>query len=241
MDVCFIGIAFLLYLLLFQAEGVELSAPSSLGPSISDQLGAFAANEVVNFGLLGVFLLLVCESAGIPIPSATTLLFAGYGVSQGEFDFLAVLIVGTVANVFGASIGYALGYYGRFQLFERRGLAFYRFGPRSSIERWFAGWGVLAVFASRMLPVARVFSSLPAGAARMPYRLFVLATFFGSLAWVVVLTLLGVVAAKSWDRWVSHFEYVNYGVLGTLVVGAALGAARVLRDRRATKPSEQHS
>ena len=48
---------------------------------------------IEQFGALGVFLLMVPESACIPIPSEVTLLFAGFAVHQGWMSLpLAVLL-----------------------------------------------------------------------------------------------------------------------------------------------------
>lgn len=44
------------------------------------------------FGVWGVFLLMVPESACIPVPSEVTLLFSGFAVHQGWMSFpLAVI------------------------------------------------------------------------------------------------------------------------------------------------------
>ena len=81
--------------------------------SITDSLVTFATNVVHDLGLPGVFLLMVMESACIPIPSEATMLFAGFNVADGQYSLLAVTLVGTAANVVGSWIAYAVGYYGR--------------------------------------------------------------------------------------------------------------------------------
>ena len=47
------------------------------------------------------------------------------------------------------------------------------------------------MFFARLLPVVRHLVSLPAGAARMPYRVFSLSTLAGSFLWCTVLAWFG--------------------------------------------------
>jgi membrane protein YqaA with SNARE-associated domain len=61
------------------------------------------------FGALGVFMLMVPESACIPIPSEVTLLFSGFAVSQGWMSFVLAVVAATAGNVIGAVLAYALG------------------------------------------------------------------------------------------------------------------------------------
>jgi hypothetical protein len=69
--------------------------------SVTDKLATFATNVVGDLGLPGVFLLMVAESACIPIPSEATMLFAGFNVHQGEYPLWAAVAVGSVANLVG--------------------------------------------------------------------------------------------------------------------------------------------
>ena len=57
--------------------------------SLTDPIVQFAVDVVDAMGLPGIFLLMVAESACIPIPSETTFLFAGFNVSEGEYSMFA--------------------------------------------------------------------------------------------------------------------------------------------------------
>ena len=85
--------------------------------SITDKLVEFATNVVGDLGLAGIALLMVPESACIPIPSEATMLFAGFNVSEGKYSLVAAVAVGVAANVVGSWIAYAVGYFGRVELF----------------------------------------------------------------------------------------------------------------------------
>src|SRR5207247_4415221 len=89
--------------------------------SLTDLLVRFATNVVGDLGLAGVFVLMLLESACIPIPSEATMLFAGFNVHNGEYSLLAITVVGTAGNLVGSWIAYAVGYLGRVELLERHG------------------------------------------------------------------------------------------------------------------------
>src|SRR5436190_2182226 len=131
------------------------------------------------------------ESAGIPIPSEPTMLFAGFNVHEGKYSVLAAVLVASVANLVGSWILYAVGYYGRLELLERHHVFHVSQTQLARTERWFERYGALTVFFARMLPIVRTFVSLPAGVARMRLSTFSILTFLGALPWNLALVLTG--------------------------------------------------
>ena len=190
--------------------------------SITDSLVTFATDVVRDLGLPGVFLLMVLESACIPVPSEATMLFAGFNVHNGEYSLLAATLVGSFANLVGSWIAYGVGYYGRAELLEKHG-KFLHIKPKDlqRADRWFERYGDWAVFFSRMLPIVRTFISLPAGVARMPFLRFSVLTLLGCLPWVFMLTFIGDQAGAHWEDWKDALHYVDYAVAAVIVVGIA--------------------
>src|SRR3954454_21810851 len=159
---------------------------------ITDPIVNFAVNVVDTLGLAGVFVLRVLESACIAIPSEATMLFAGFNVSDGHYSLFAAVAVGSLANLVGSWIAYAVGYYGRVDLLEKHGKKLHI--KKSHLEwadRWFERHGDATVFFARMVPIVRTFISLPAGVARMPFLRFSLLTLAGCIPWVLMLALVG--------------------------------------------------
>src|SRR5437588_6994767 len=114
--------------------------------SITDRLVDVATNVIGDLGLPGVFLLMVLESACIPIPSEATMLFAGFNVHNGEYSLIAATAVGVSANLVGSWIAYAVGYYGRVEVLERHGRKLHiKPSDLQRAERWFERWGGWAV------------------------------------------------------------------------------------------------
>jgi membrane protein DedA with SNARE-associated domain len=148
---------------------------------------------IAQFGALGVFALMVPESACIPIPSELTLLFAGYSVDRGWISFPLAVAAATAGNLVGSLLAYGLGASG---LPERVP------GVRGVLSRWEAMLdrrGTRAVLIARLLPLARTFVSLPAGARRIPLPSFIVLTTVGCAVWAAAFTLAGVLAGGAWQ------------------------------------------
>jgi membrane protein DedA with SNARE-associated domain len=201
--------------------------------SLTEPLVHFATNVVSELGLPGIFVLMLLESACIPIPSETTMLFAGFNVAQGHYSLVAITAVGSVANLVGSWVAYAIGYFGRVELLERHGRRL-RISARHLewADGWFERYGGRTVFFTRMLPVVRTFISLPAGVARMPFWRFSLLTLAGCIPWVLMLGLIGREVGHNWERWKHHLEYVDYAVGAAILVGLAYLVVRNRSRRR---------
>ena len=198
--------------------------------SLTDPIVEFATDVVADLGLPGVFILMLLESACIPIPSEATMLFAGFNVSEGEYSLVAVTLVGTVANLVGSWLAYAVGYYGRVDLIEKHGhKVLVKPHHLEVADRWFERHGDATVFFTRMLPIVRTFISLPAGVAKMPFVRFSVLTALGCLPWVFMLTFIGQQVGERWTDWKDSLHYVDYAVAGCIVLGVAY---LIIRRRR---------
>jgi membrane protein DedA with SNARE-associated domain len=200
--------------------------------SLTDPLVNFATDVVDKLGLPGVFVLMVLESACIPIPSEATMLFTGFNVSKGEYSLLVATLVGSTANLVGSWIAYAVGYYGRVDLIEKHGKKVHISKKHlDSADRWFDKHGEATVFFTRMMPIVRTFISLPAGVARMPFWRFSLFTFLGCLPWVFALTFIGKQAGDNWEKWKDNLHYVDYAVAVIIVAAVVWLFIRWRRNR----------
>jgi membrane protein DedA with SNARE-associated domain len=200
--------------------------------SITDGLVEFATNVIGDLGLPGIFILMVAESACIPIPSEATFLFAGFNVDQGDYSFVAVVAVGTAANLVGSWLAYGVGYFGRVDLLEKHGRKLHiKPSHLRKADDWFARYGDATVFFTRMLPIIRTFISLPAGVARMPFWRFTVFTTLGCIPWIAMLTFIGLKAGENWESWKDSLHYVDYAVAAAIVLGAIYLFIRWRRNR----------
>jgi membrane protein DedA with SNARE-associated domain len=202
--------------------------------AITDRLVDFAVDVVGDLGLAGIFVLMLPESACIPIPSEATMLFAGFNVAEGKYSLFAAVSVGVIANVLGSWIAYAIGYYGRVDLLEKHGKKLHVKPEHLAwADRWFERYGDATVFFTRMLPIIRTFISLPAGVARMPFWRFTILTTLGCIPWIFMLTFIGKEVGDQWESWKDSLHYVDYAVLAMIVLGAAYLLVRARRRKRA--------
>lgn len=202
--------------------------------SITGPLVDFATNVIGDLGLAGVFVLMLLESACIPIPSEATMMFAGFNISSAHhphpYSLVSLVVVGSLANLVGSWIAYGVGYYGRVEFFEKHGSKLHINQKHlDSTDRWFQLHPYLAVFFTRMLPIVRTFISLPAGVARMPFWRFSALTLAGCVPWVLMLAVLGQQAGDRWKHWRHYLEYVDYAVGAAIVIG---GIYLIVRRRR---------
>ena len=206
--------------------------------SLTDPIVQFAVDVVDKLGLPGIFVLMVAESACIPIPSEATMLFAGFNVAEGHYSLFAVVAVGTAANVVGSWIAYAVGYYGRIDILEKHGKKLHiKPSHLAWADRWFEKYGSWTVFLTRMLPIIRTFISLPAGVARMPFWRFTLLTIAGCIPWIFLLAFTGKQVGDNWKRWQDSLHYVDYAIAALIVVGIAYLVLRNRRGKRAAEPA----
>ena len=199
--------------------------------SITDPIVNVAVDVVDALGLPGIFVLMLLESACIPVPSEATMLFAGFNVSRGEYSLLAATLVGTFANLVGSWVAYAIGYYGRVDILEKHGRKLHiKPSHLAWADRWFERHGDATVFFTRMLPIVRTFISLPAGVARMPFLRFSILTVLGCLPWVFMLTFIGQQVGVRWESWKDSLHYIDYAVAAAIVIGVVY---LIVKQRRA--------
>jgi len=172
-------------------------------------------------GYSGIVLLMAIESACIPLPSEIIMPFSGYLVSTGQMNLWLVGLAGAVGCVLGSLVAYWVGSNGGRPLIEKYG----RYVLVSShdldlADRWFANYGEIIVFVSRLLPAIRTFIAFPAGVARMNLKRFVIYTFAGSLPWCLGLAYVGQKLGEKWNQddtlktWFHRFDFV----IGIVVV-----------------------
>jgi membrane protein DedA with SNARE-associated domain len=186
---------------------------------VFEALEHFMTEVIGDYGYYAVVVLMILESACIPIPSEVTMVFGGFLVSRGRLDFFWVGMLGTLANVLGSWLAYWVGLRGGRPLIERWGrYIFLREHELDRAEIWFEKHGEAAVFVSRLLPVVRTFISLPAGVAKMPFVKFTVYTFLGCLPWTFALTWAGFLLGENWETFLKYGEPVSIAI-GVVILG----------------------
>jgi membrane protein DedA with SNARE-associated domain len=130
---------------------------ASISDKVVEPIVEVATEFIGSAGYAAVFVLMIFESACVPIPSEAIMLFSGFSVSKGELTLIGIVAAGVAGNLVGSSIAYAVGYYGRLDLLEKNRLIHVSPKHLKWADDWFARYGSWTVFFSRMLPIVRTF------------------------------------------------------------------------------------
>jgi membrane protein DedA with SNARE-associated domain len=204
--------------------------------SVTASLVTFATHVVNDLGLAGVALLIVMSQLVIVPGTEVTMLFAGFSVDTHHLTLLGIIVFGVLGDVIGASIAYAIGYFGLHEVLARRGSPLHI--DEKKIERangWFDRFGSPAVAVSRCIPVFRSAPPYAAGVVKMPYLRFVSMATLGSIVWMTAWALVGKAVGHNWQQWKNHLDIVDYVVVALIVLALAWWLLRVMRGRRATR------
>ncbi len=199
-------------------------------------------SEISRHGYLAIFILMILESACIPIPSEVVMIFGG-ALSAGiliagtsfHLNILAVACLGAAGNLIGSYIAYIVGRTGGRTLVERWGkYVLLRHRDLDKAEVFFKRRGDLAVLIGRILPVVRTFISFPAGIAEMSVLKFGIFTLVGSLPWTFALAYIGQALAGNWQSISSASTPISVIfalAIIALIVWWYIKRRRLLRDK----------
>jgi membrane protein DedA with SNARE-associated domain len=190
---------------------------------------------VTSAGYPLLFVLVMSEAGGVPIPGETALIAAAVLASQGKLEIVPVIALAAAGAIVGDNIGYVIGRKGGRWLLERPGL-FHR--QRLEVlrvgEPFFELHGPKAVFFGRFLLGLRVWASWLAGATRMRWRSFALWNALGGISWATAVGLVAYLLGHSASHAIEAF-----GIYGLVAVLLAVLSAVVLHRRHAAHGTHQ--
>lgn len=189
---------------------------------------------ISRIGYAGIFILMLLESACIPIPSEVTMPFGGFLVNEGRFNFWWVVLSGTLGNLVGSWLAYFFGWWGQEPVVRASVRRWGKYlliseGELDRAEAWFRRFGDPIVFFSRLLPVIRTFISVPAGIAKMNFFKFTIYTFLGSFLWSYLLTWIGLTLGENWGELEKYFRQFELIIAALLFIAAFWYALHKIR------------
>jgi len=191
------------------------------------------------YGYAAIFLFAFLEACCVPIPSEVTFGFAGVLAGQGHLNIVAVIVVGTIAELIGSMVSYGIGRVGGRPFVRRTGR--YLLITHADIdraERFFTGRGVWAVPLGRCLPVVRSFVSVVAGFVEVPVALFAFLSLIGTAVWVTAISLVGYGVGNAWNKVNHDISLAGYGIVAIAVVAIAAFVFYRLRELRKEEHEE---
>jgi membrane protein DedA with SNARE-associated domain len=147
---------------------------------------------VTHHGLPLLFVVVMLESFGLPLPGETALIAFGVLASQGHYPIAAVIAVAAAAAIVGDNFGYwIIGRWGGRALFERwRFLRRYSEGILPKAERLMQRHGGKMVFFGRFIAVLRFTAAWVAGLAKMEWWRFLAWNAAGGICWALAVGLV---------------------------------------------------
>jgi membrane protein DedA with SNARE-associated domain len=187
---------------------------------------------VNSYGLAALFLIVMLESGGVPLPGETALVAAGVFAQRGDLNISAVIAVAAVAAIVGDNLGYWIGRTGGRAVIGR-----WSFTSQTLpwAERFFERHGPKTIFLARFLSVLRVTAAWLAGISRMRWWTFFFWNAAGGICWAALVGLVAYYVGHAAADAISR-----YGLIGSAVVagGVVLGliALHLWRRRLVEQP-----
>jgi membrane protein DedA with SNARE-associated domain len=176
---------------------------------------------ILALGYPAVFLLVMGECMGIPLPGETGLLIAAAASGSGKmFTIWWVIAAAATGAIVGDTLGYWIGRRGGRELVLRLAGRFYiKREHLDKAEAFFLHHGGKAVFFGRSVSYLRVLTALLAGVSRMYYPKFLLYNALGGIAWAVVFGLAGYAFGKNLGFLEERIREIGWGALAVFIIG----------------------
>ena len=175
---------------------------------------------ITQHGLPLLFLVVMIESFGVPLPGETALILFGVLASQGHYNIAEVIAVAAAAAIVGDNLGYwIIGRWGGRRLFERwQWLKRYseRVLPRAEILM--EKHGGKTVFFGRFITVLRYTAAWIAGLGRMHWARFLFWNAAGGICWATLVGLVSYYGGKSAADGIQKYGIYAAGALAVILV-----------------------
>ena len=172
-------------------------------------------------GLPLLFVVVMLESFGLPLPGETALIFFGVLASQGDYSIGWVIGVAAAAAIIGDNLGYwVIGRLGGRALFRRnRWLQRWADAVLPRAERIMDRHGGKTVFFGRFIAVLRFTAAWIAGLGRMHWWKFFFWNATGGIAWAVAVGLVAFYGGRAAADAITRYGvYAAAGVIALLVL-----------------------
>ncbi len=189
-------------------------------------LGFFLSTNTIDtwlesYGYLVVFLLVLIESIGVPVPGETALIGAAlYAGSTHNLEIEWVILAAIAGAIIGDNIGFSIGRYGGARVLLRHG---HRIGldeGRLKIGIWlFRRHGGKVVFWGRFVSILRTYAAFLAGTNQMAWGRFLVFNAAGAVVWATFFGVVYYVFGSAVQRLSTAID-IGVGVAGVALVVA---------------------
>jgi membrane-associated protein len=178
-----------------------------------------------------LFVLVMAESGGVPLPGETALITAAALAGRGQLSIALVIALAAAAAIVGDNLGYLIARrYGRGLLQHAGPFLAQRQRVLELGEPFFARHGPKAVFFGRWILGLRTWTAWLAGASDMSWTRFAIWNAAGGVSWAITVGLAGYFIGQS-----TSGVFTVFGIVGLSLALVVLGIW-LARSRRA-RPS----
>lgn len=193
-----------------------------------------------NYGYWAVFLGILLENLGIPLPGETLTLVGGFLAGSDQLNYWFVLVSAILGAAIGGTCGYWIGRSAGWPFLLRFG-SFFRISEKrlEEIKNQFSQNAAKAVFFGRFIALLRIFAGPLAGIAEMPYGRFFIYNLAGASVWASVMVTL----AFFFGRIVPLEQLIvgmsKFGLVALLIAIAWIVVPLWLESRQVKTSSEE--
>ncbi len=157
---------------------------------------------VAQYGLYAVFVIVMLESAGLPLPGETALVLAAiFAGMTGQLDIVHVIAVAAAGAIIGDNIGFMVGRRYGLPLVKRYGAMVGLDDRRLAFgQHMFARHGAKIVFFGRFVAILRIFAALLAGVNHYGWRQFLFYNAAGGIVWATAFGVAGYIFGDAVHR-----------------------------------------
>ncbi len=173
---------------------------------------------IIHHGYWAIFLIVMLESAGVPVPGETALVLASaYAGATHHLNILYVIATAAAGAIMGDNFGYWIGRLVGARLIESYGRFIGVTEERLKIAHYlFERHGGKVVFFGRFVALLRLLAALFAGVSRYDWRSFLFFNAAGGITWALV---FGIGAYLFGDAMTRVSGILGFVALGAVILG----------------------
>ncbi|GLQ91046.1 membrane protein [Dyella flagellata] len=183
---------------------------------------------IADYGLLLIFINVLVEQAGLPLPAVPALVVAGALSSTGKLPLVGVVLVALLACLISDFAWYVAGR--RYGASVMRTLCRISLSPDSCVkqsELRFQRWRGQILLIAKFVPGLSTIAPPLMGAMRLRPQVFMLLDALGSLIWIGLIVGLGYAFSQQIDR--VLFALASAGTVAVEVLSALLIAYVIVK------------
>jgi membrane protein DedA with SNARE-associated domain len=200
---------------------------------------------VEHYKYKALFVLILIEEAGAPLPVPGDALIAFFGVlsRKNQVTFGLTLATTVIASILGASLLYLICRRLGRPLIDQYGHYLHiSHAQIDNMQGWMGRYGAYAMIIARLTPFLRIIGTVAAGILEMPYKTFILSNIVGTILWTSLYYGLGAFLGKRYGELIDQILTHHFLILGGSIgfFGLWVFALRKYTSRKTTPPLVNH-